>query len=306
MSPKKRPEYKVYDLQLPISCEHFAVKNLVVESQALKGNPLGDSARKHNLVLVPFGDGPWPLVVHLSGYFGNGPQNFNVKTLEENFPEQIISGTAEKTILPAVHVFVDAMTAVGGSQFINSEGCGDYSDYIQDELLPAVEKEFPLKEGLQHRWVAGASSGGYGALHHISLPNTPFGVAIVISPDSDFKTSLLPEMYKVAPYMSEMGDIKKIKKNIADPLFRKKKNFFDIMNVTAMSLCYGPLKKDRVGFPVDPVTGKKNEDWKRFLKKDPVEFIKDRAKNLKGKFIYLEVGQYDEFLLVLRGAKNSR
>jgi hypothetical protein len=299
--------YETHLLQLPSRRKNFAIKNHIVKSQALKGNPLGDSTEKHNFVIEPLGaKGSLPLVVHLSGYYGNGPQSFNQKTLEVSFPELIMEMMEEKKIPVAIHVFVDAMTSVGGSQFINSEGCGNYGDYIQKELLPSLQKEFRIHKDKKFHCVMGSSSGGYGALHHISEKNSAFGVAIAIAPDSYFEASLLPDYYKLAPYMGDFSDIKKIKKNLKEGTWAKKKNFFHIVNAIAMTLCYSPMKKGKLQFPIDEKTGELNKSlWQKILQKDPVHFLAERTKELKDKMIYLEVGTFDDFSLYF-GARRIR
>lgn len=299
-------KYTVHTLVTPLETELFDLQNLIIDSKSLASNALGDSPRKHNYVLVPKNKKPAALIVHLAGYFGNGYQNFNFKTLEENFPQMIVAASEAKKIPMAVHVFVDAMTAVGGSQFIKSDACGDYESYIQSELLPALEKEYKLLKGEEHRCVFGASSGGYGSLHHISASKSPFGVAVAIAPDSHFESSLLPELYKAAPYLNELSSLKKIKQALELGTLKKRKIFFDIMNALAMTLCYSPLKKEEVQFPIDLKTGEKNEKiWKIWQEKDPVDFLKSRADNLKKKFVYLDVGALDEFSLYF-GARHIK
>lgn len=298
--------FETHLLPLPIADKNFVVKNHIVSSSVLKKNPLGDSPIKHNFVLEPTKKGPWPLVLHLAGYFGNGSYSFNQKTMEENFSQTVIRLTEAGEIPKAVHVFVDAMTGVGGSQFINSDGCGDYSDYIQKELLPSLHKSFSLKKDSRFQCIIGSSSGGYGALHHGSLKDSPLGVMIAIAPDSAFETSLLPDMYKLAPYMSEYKDIKSIQSALRTGTLQKKKNFFQIMNALAMTLCYSPMEKNKLNFPIDEHTGElKKEIWKEILKKDPVEFLPERVKNLKNKLIYIDVGMYDDFSLYF-GARRIR
>jgi enterochelin esterase-like enzyme len=299
--------HETHELPLPIRNKHFALKNHILRSRVLKNNPLGDTNEKHNFVIEPLGaKGPLPLIVHLSGYFGNGPQSFNLKTLEESFPETLMKLMRAGEIPVALHVFVDAMTSVGGSQFINSEGCGDYSDYIQKELIPSLHKEFKLKKESESCCVMGTSSGGYGALHHISVPGSAFGHAIAIAPDSYFPASLLPDYYKLAPFMSDFSEVRKIGKILSEGLWQKKKNFFSVMNAVAMTLCYSRIEKGKIQFPIDPETGVLREKiWQHIQRKDPIYFLAERVKNLKGKNIHLEVGSFDEFSLYF-GARQIR
>ncbi len=64
----------------------------------------------------------------------------------------------------AVVVFVDALTALGGSQFLDSPATGRYTDYICDEIVPFVDASYPTAATREQRAVTGHSSGGYGAL----------------------------------------------------------------------------------------------------------------------------------------------
>lgn len=289
-------QLRIIDLPAYAGLVDFELYNLAVHSQALKKNPLGDSPIKNNFVLAPKGEKPYPVIFHLSGYFGNGEHNFNTKTLEENFAQKIIEMTSKKKIPLAHHVFVDAMTSVGGSQFINSLGCGRYGEYIQKELVDAVKRNFST---VLDQWaLLGSSSGGYGALYHISQKQSPFSCAIAVAPDSHFESSLLPELYKVAPYLDEYKHISRIKKALSNGELKKQKHFFDIMNVLAMGLCYGKVSKSEISFPIDLSTGEViNKHWKYWKQSDPINFLSKNAKNLKDKHIFLDVGLYDNFNL---------
>ena len=219
--------------------------------------------------------------------------------------EEIMEMTRRRQIPSAVHVFVDGMTSWGGSQFINSELFGAHSDHFQNELVPLVQEVFSVPS--KHKWVLlGASSGGYGALHHVSLPKSRFHAALAISPDSDFTTSLLPELYKVSPQLRDFKTVKDVQKALSGGDFTKRKNFFDTINVLAMTGCYSTLKKSQLQFPLNLQTGEINVSlWKKWLEKDPVVFLQARARHLKNKKIYLDVGMYDDFHLYF-GARRIR
>lgn len=284
-------------LPIPISLAHFDVWNLIVESKALKNNPLGDSYRRNNYVLKPRIAGQHPVVFHLSGYFSNGYQAFDLKTLEDNFPERIDHETGEQHIPLAHHVFVDATTSLGGSQFINSRGCGRYADYLQQDLVAAVEKTLQPQKSIKYRALLGSSSGGYGALMNGFHNTSSFGVFMAVAPDSGFELSLLPEYYKVSEFLKEIPDVQVLRKKLKDERFRNSKHFFSIMNCVAMALCYSDNKNTKINYPIDLQSGlviaKEFLSWK---KKDPVNFLKTK-KIAKNKFVYLSVGRFDEFQL---------
>jgi len=286
-------------LFVPFDLQHFEAQVLSLESQALKGNPLGDPSLRHNYMLVPK-ERPAnsPTYFHLSGYFSTGYQSFQSRSFEDNIPQWIDQDTAAGLMAPALHVFVEATTYWGGSQFIDSPGCGDYGQYILNELVPEVQAQFSC-EG--PNIVIGGSSGGYGALHLVSVENSPFQKAIAIAPDSYFQASLLPELFKIAPQLANFSGLGEIKKAIAAGELQKKRWFFSLVNVLAMAHCYSPssaLKEDDLQLPIDVFSGKvRDEIWQEWLQKDPVHFLKKRGQALKDKTVVLDVGKYDEYSL---------
>jgi enterochelin esterase-like enzyme len=64
---------------------------------------------------------------------------------------------------PAIVVFVDAWTAYGGSQYVDSPGTGNYHSYLCDESSPGSTPTTARWKRRRHRGVTGKSSGGFGA-----------------------------------------------------------------------------------------------------------------------------------------------
>lgn len=56
------------------------------------------------------------------------------------------------------------MPRVDLSYYANLRSGEKYFDYVSDELLQKASEWFPLKKDVEHRFVAGLSMGGYGAL----------------------------------------------------------------------------------------------------------------------------------------------
>lgn len=298
----------ITDIDLPLRLKSHTVQDLVIESSCLKQNPLGDSVRRHNYILLPKKPkGSLPVIFHLSGYFSTGFQSFQSKTLELNFVEKIDQLVLKSHAPQALHVFVEASTYWGGSQFLNSPGCGAYSDYILKEIYSAVTAHYDC-DG--RACVMGGSSGGYGALHLISQRKTPFQIAFAVAPDSFFEASLLPELHKMAPSLLKFSaSLKSVRKAVEVGELQSKKSFFPLMHGLAMGLCYSPaksLKEDCIEFPIDLETGFVDKKiWTHWLQQDPVHFLKKRAQFLENKTIFLEVGAYDNFSLQF-GARQIR
>lgn len=278
-------------------------KTLMVESEALKKNPLRDSNRRRNPVLVPATEAPkqgWPVVFMLSGYAGNGTKYFSDKGFEDNAVQTLDIAIQNGEAPQAVYVFVDAWTSWGGSQFINSGGMGNYEDYIVQELVPAVKDSFSV-DSSHSRWcIFGGSSGGYGALHLSSQYPELFSWVVAIAPDCFFEASLLPEVYQAIPIIEKIGGVKAVMDKMQEGNFLKTKDAFTVLNAIAMTLCYSPaMNKEGLEFPIDPITGLRIEEvWQRWQIRDPINFLPLRQSALeKLKGIYLDVGTRDQFHL---------
>ena len=151
----------------------------------------------------------------------------------------------------------------------------------------------------------GASSGGYGALHHISEKNTPFSVAMAIAPDSAFEISLLPDVYKTSETLKTISSVNDLRTKIADSRFRDSKIFFPALNSAAMSLCYSDTAGGVIEYPVDLETGEIREDVFKKWQERSSAFLKHRVSNLKEASLYLSVGRFDEHALYF-GARRVR
>lgn len=277
----------------------FNIETLVIQSQTLKNNPLKDPTLRHNPILIPRKvKHDLPVILVLSGFTGNGPQSFNLKTFEENFPQSIDKWFYKNKSFSPLVVFIDAMTFWGGSQFINSIGSGNYEDYIMKELIHGIKQNYSIKTQPQYWCVMGGSSGGYGALHLASRYPHQIGLTAALAPDSAFELSLLPEIYLAFPIIQQLGGVKKIKQLMKAGKLQKQKDFHRIINVLGMAACYSKhYKKDEDLFPINPQTGSViAHSWKEWKKKDPIKFLKKRnLKALHG--ILLDVGKYDQFNL---------
>jgi len=284
----------------------FDIKTLKIESSVLETNPLNDSPVKYNPVLLPKVKGEYQCVVYLSGFTGNGPKNFNFKSFEKNFIEELDEWTTSGALGSKIYLFVDAWTSWGGSQFINSKGCGDYENYIMTEVLPELEKIDGYS--ISNYAVMGGSSGGYGALHLSSKYPEKFSHCLAVAPDCDFEISLKPEIYHAFADIDNKGGVLEVYKKLKSGEFNTNhKSFHTMINVLAMAACYSEV--DSSGMPMLPLEKEGSFDhklWETWLKKDPLNFLEDRIENVKKlKTLFLSVGEFDQFLLQY-GARKIR
>src|SRR6478752_604456 len=135
-------------------------QTLSFTSEALRGNPLDDPHVRPLHVYAPEDDSRrYPSVYVIQGMTGMVDAWFNVEPWSRSYPDRIAALDPE-----AVVVLVDAFTAVGGSQFLDSPRIGNYHTYLCDELVPYVDANFPTLAAREHRGIQGKSSGGYGSI----------------------------------------------------------------------------------------------------------------------------------------------
>ncbi|MBI3371017.1 MAG: hypothetical protein HY017_04555, partial [Betaproteobacteria bacterium] len=100
-------------------------------SAILRGNPLGDPhVRKLGVWLPPQYDANrrnrFPVLYDLVGFTGSGLAHTNWKPFGDNVPERAARLIREQKMGPAIIVFPDCFTALGGNQYVNSSAIGDY------------------------------------------------------------------------------------------------------------------------------------------------------------------------------------
>lgn len=172
------------------------VHRFLFDSHVLCGNPLGDPHQRELYVYTPpgYASGPAPLLADLPGFNSCGPDHVARKNIGENVPERLDRLIGQGAMAPAVVVFADCMTALGGNQYINSEATGRYADYLVQEVVPFVEQRFGCG-GAGRRGLFGKSSGGFGALWHLMLYPGFWSAAACTSGDMDFEIAYKPGIY---------------------------------------------------------------------------------------------------------------
>ena len=117
-------------------------------SKILKDNPLGDPHVRKLAVWLPpqYDEGPgrrrFPVLYDLVGFTGSGLAHTNWKPFGDNVPERAARLIREQKMGPAIFVFPDCFTALGGNQYVNSSAIGNYADYLTREIIPFVDREF--------------------------------------------------------------------------------------------------------------------------------------------------------------------
>src|SRR5215208_6790084 len=190
---------------------HGTLDRLVVESDLLADNPLGDPARRPLYVYRPPGverDHPreLPAVYVIQGYSGQLDMWFSRQPFQPTVVEAFDAMFASGACPDAIVVFVDAWTSFGGSQFLNSTSTGRYMDYLCDEVVEFVDARYPTAADRDHRGLAGKSSGGYGAMVVPMLRPDVFGALASHAGDALFECSYIPEFPLAARQLRDHFD----------------------------------------------------------------------------------------------------
>ena len=179
---------------------------LTIESEALRGNALGDPHVRPLFVWTPPAyeaepERRFPSVYLLQGLTGQVRAWFNVAPFAKGFPELVDEAGVE-----AVVVLLDAFTAVGGSQFVDSPAIGRYGTYLCEEVVPFVDARFRTLAEPAHRGVQGKSSGGYGAMVWGMLRPDLFGAFATHAGDALFEVSLARDFAPAAQALRNLYD----------------------------------------------------------------------------------------------------
>ncbi len=280
---------------------------LVVESEFLTENPLGDPARRPLYVYSSPGAAGTavPTVYVIQGYTGQVDMWLARPTFEQTLIERLDVMFGAADCPDARVVFVDCWTARGGSQFLNSTSTGRYLDYLCDEVVPFVEAEYDVLPGREHRGIAGKSSGGYGAMVVPMLRPDVFSALASHAGDALFESCYARDFPSVARALRDgfEGSYEVFFDRLAETDHFDWGKFGKPFEIYGYACAYSP-DPERHGqalLPFDVSTGRiVDAVWEQWLAHDPVRMAPTHAEALRGmRRIYLDAGRNDEYFLDL-------
>ena len=285
----------------------------VISSAVLVGNPLGDPADRPLWVYVPPGydDDParrYPSVYVLQGYGGQVSLWANRTAFRLPFPDAADELFAAGKAPPCLVVYVDAWSAYGGSQFVDSPGTGRYHTYLCDEVVPFVDAHYRTLDDPAHRGVQGKSSGGFGAMITPMLRPDLFGGLATHAGDALYEYCYIPEFAKAVRHLRAYdGSIDAWWDDFRHRVAFTKEADETLLMTLGVAACFSAREDGTPELPFDPQTGAlRDEVWQRWLAWDPVRMVPDHADALKGlKAIWIDGGKSDEWYLEL-GAQAFR
>lgn len=301
-------------------------------SRVLRDNPLGDPAVRKLAVWLPpqYDSGAThgrgrrlPVLVDMVGFTGSGLSHVAWKAFSENVPERVARLIHARRMAPAILVFPDCFTALGGNQYVNSTAIGRYADYLTREIVPFVDRQFRTLASREHRGCFGKSSGGYGAIVHGMRYAHTWGAIADHSGDAYFDfvywcdwPNTLDELARYRPRRPGAVRYDAVRqprgadrglddgrvRRFLEAVWRKPKlssaEGHALMNL-CMAATYDPDPRAPNGFrlPVNLETGERlARRWQAWTRQDPVNLVaRHRAalRTLRG--IYLDCGSRDQY-----------
>jgi S-formylglutathione hydrolase FrmB len=287
---------------------------LVIESDALRGNALGDPHERPVIVYVPPGydDEPerrYPTVYVIQGLTGQLDMWRNRAPFRRSFPELADDLFAAGGAPSAVVVWVDCWTSLGGSQFLDSPATGNYHTYLCEDVVPWVDARYRTLAAAEHRGIAGKSSGGYGAMVTPMLRPDLFGGLATHAGDALFETCYLPDFREAVRALRDEygGSYERFWDDFRSRPALSKEHDAVLLNAWCMAACYSADPDGTVRLPFDIDTGELVPGvWARWLEWDPVRMVPQRAAALGSlRAVYIDAGTRDEYYLDL-GAEAFR
>lgn len=278
------------------------IEHLWIESEVLRGNPLGDPSGREILIYLPPGypqQGPYPTLYCLAGFTGCGGSLLGrgawTEGLDQRMDRLIRAGCP-----PAVLVLPDCLTRYGGSQYMNSPAHGRYQDHLLEEVLPEVDRRFHTVKSRAGRGVLGKSSGGHAALRLGFFHGELFSAVACHSGDLYFEWSYQPDFPRFLNVVERAGGVAAF---LAGFFGKPKHGSEEVlaMSVIAMAAAYSPSSGAplAIEFPFDLHTGEmRPEVWRRWLDQDPLTWLERHADALRAlKLLYVDCGRRDEYHL---------
>lgn len=280
------------------------LETIRIDSEALAGNTLGDPHERSVAVYLPY-DPPEhgvPLLVDLTGYTGSGLKHVAWTPFGESVPQRLERLRREGALGPVAVAFPDCFTSLGGNQYVDNPVLGGWETFLLEDMLPALEREFPLRGGAANRAVFGKSSGGYGAYVQAFRHGDRWAGAASLSGDVGFELLFASDFPKTLTALREFGGPAGFIEAFHEGSKVRGDRFHTLM-MLAMAATYDPAPDEPYGvrLPVDSRTCERiPERWANWLACDPLTWVEDvgmRASASKLKAFWIDCGSKDQYHL---------
>ncbi|MGY6554896.1 MAG: alpha/beta hydrolase [Wenzhouxiangella sp.] len=292
-------------LRPPLASPSGQLVQLKLRSELLQGNPLGDPCEREHPVYLPPGyasaSARYPVLYCLAAYTNAGPGQVAWRNHGETLPQRLDRLISSGAMPPAIVVFPDCYTSLGGNQYVNSAAIGRYADFLLQELIPAVDASCRSVPEAAARGVFGKSSGGFGALHLVSNYPGHFAVAASHAGDCGFDRVYQRDFPLCCDVLARyQGDLPEFVR----AFWRKQRpghaDFHALMTLClAASYSPQPGAPLNLALPFDLHTCALRPDiWSQWLAFDPLEQAEGSAQALRELAgLWIDAGSRDQYFI---------
>jgi enterochelin esterase family protein len=274
-----------------------------IDSEALRGNPLGDPATRPLAIYTPpgydaQGSGRYPVLYCLHGYTGDTGALIATRPWETNVVQWIDRLIVAGAMPPAILAIVDGFTRLGGSQYVDSIHNGAYATYTVRDVIRHLDAGYRTIARAAGRAVFGKSSGGFGALHLcFTFPGT-FAAFASHSGDAYFRYAATPSFPTVQRTLEGFASLEAFVEEF-ERRHKRPQHFYATIEQLGYAAAYSPTAARAFAFdlPFDRTTGELREDvFARWLRFDPCERIVHEGAALADlRLRYVDCGRRDEY-----------
>lgn len=269
-------------------------------------NPLGDPVERALSAYLPAAydqdrDRHFPVLWSLAAYTSSGPAQLAWRNQGESLPQRLDRLIADGVMGPAIVVFPDSYTSLGGNQFVDSPALGSYASHLIGELVPEIDARFRTIAEPAGRALFGKSSGGFGGLHIAARHPGHFGGVASHAGDAGFDRVYLRDFPSCC---DELGRHDGDPVAFAREFWRARRpsgRAFHTLMVLCLAASYSP-REDRplnLELPFDLQTATLDEQvWRRWLDFDPVRYGEpelDALGDLAG--LWIDAGNRDQYFI---------
>lgn len=286
-----------------------------IQSDALKGNPLGDPATRPVAVYLPpgydaQGSRRYAALYVLHGYTGDLAALISTRPWETNVLQWADRLIKDRRMPPVLVVLVDGFTRLGGSQYVDSVHNGGYATYTVRDVVGHVDRTYRTIPQEGGRAVLGKSSGGFGAMHLVLEHPGVFGAFASHSGDSYFRYAHFPAFATVHRTL-EAHDFDLASFVAAfEGKHKRGMHEYTTMEMLAYAAAYSPRSATAfdLDLPFERASGELRDDvFARWLAFDPAQRVRaHRAELARLRLRYLDCGRRDEYNLDIGARVVSR
>ncbi len=218
---------------------------------------------------------------------------------DRNLVQQADAAMLDGSLHPAILVFVDGATRLGGSQYVDSIQNGNVAHHVAVEIVDEIDRRFRTIVRRSARAIVGKSSGGFGAFHLAAQYPERFSALASIAGDGYFRMTM-PMLFPAAQRSFERhhGDLEAFLEVFERDPSRRSEDFSTLF-ILACAAAYSPRSKRPfdVDLPFDRATGAIDDEvFARWLAFDPAEYGPERISAIAQlSLCYLDAGRRDEY-----------